>query len=187
MRGRYVDNKISAIDIAANLPVFFYPRPTTSHLGSISEFHNFRPNLTNEFRLAFNRYNDNITVPNFKYPGLDVVPEHPDSDDLNVQIGPNPNGPQATIQTTYQIIDNVSWIKGKHDFKFGFDGRSLIAASTFIQRVRGDYEYNHAGALPAGQGSRRPRRSATSAASRTPATTSRSTSLPTTTGRSPAT
>ncbi len=141
LRGRYVDNKISSINIVANLPVFFYPRPTTSHLGSISEFHNFRPNLTNEIRLAFNRYNDNIQVPDFKYPGLDVFPNIQINDDLNVQIGPNPNGPQATIQTTYQINDNVSWSKGKHDFKFGFDGRSLIAASTFIQRVRGDYEY----------------------------------------------
>jgi len=141
LRGRYVDNKISSIDINANLPVFFFPRPTTSHLGSISEFHNFRPNLTNEIRLAFNRYNDNIQVPDFKYPGLDVFPNIQIRDDLNVQIGPNPNGPQATIQTTYQINDNVSWNKGKHDFKFGFDGRSLISASTFIQRVRGDYEY----------------------------------------------
>ena len=60
-----------------------------------------------------------------------------------MQIGPNPNGPQATIQTTYQINDNVSWTKGRHDFKFGFDGRSLIAASTFIQRVRGDYDYSN--------------------------------------------
>jgi hypothetical protein len=142
LRGRYVDNKISAINIAANLPVFFFPRPTTSHLGSISEFHNFRPNLTNELRLAFNRFNDNIQVPDFKYPGLDVFPNIQIQGDLNVQIGPNPNGPQATIQTTYQINDNVSWTKGRHDFKFGFDGRSLIAASTFIQRVRGDYDYN---------------------------------------------
>jgi len=142
LRGRYVDNKTSAINIAANLPVFFFPRPTTSHLGSISEFHNFRPNLTNEIRLAFNRYNDNIAVPDFKYPGLDVFPNIQIADDLNVQLGPNPNGPQATIQTTYQINDNVSWTKGKHDFKFGFDGRSLIAASTFIQRVRGDYDYS---------------------------------------------
>src|SRR5439155_8382126 len=36
LRGRYIDNKTSAINIAANLPVFFFPRPTTAHLGSIS-------------------------------------------------------------------------------------------------------------------------------------------------------
>ena len=39
------------------------PRPTTAHLASVSEFHNFSPNLTNEFRLAYNRYNDNIGIP----------------------------------------------------------------------------------------------------------------------------
>jgi len=143
VRGRYVDNKTSAINTAANLPVFFFPRPTTSHLASISEFHNFTPSITNELRLAFNRYNDNIAVPDFKYPGLDVFPNIQIQDDLNLQLGPNPNGPQATIQNTYQITDNVNVTKGRHDFKFGFDGRSLIAASTFIQRVRGDYDYNN--------------------------------------------
>src|SRR5437763_4705301 len=61
--------------------------------------------------------------------------------DLNLNIGPDPNGPQATLQTTYQLVDNVSWNKGRHDLKFGFDGRDLIAASTFIQRNRGDYEW----------------------------------------------
>jgi hypothetical protein len=142
LRGRYVDNKTSAINTVANLPVFFFPRPTTAHLVSLSEFHSFRPNLTNELRLAFNRYNDNIAVPDFQFPGLDVFPNIQIQDDLNVQIGPNPNGPQATIQNTYQITDNVSWTKGRHDLKFGFDGRDLIAASTFIQRVRGDYDYS---------------------------------------------
>ena len=143
LRGRYVDNKTSAINTAANLPVFFFGRPTTAHLASISEFHSFRPNVNNELRLAFTRFNDNIAVPDFKYPGLDVFPNIQIQDDLNVQLGPNPNGPQATIQNTYQIIDNVSWVKGRHDLKFGFDGRSNIAASTFIQRVRGDYDYSN--------------------------------------------
>ncbi|MEO8593644.1 MAG: carboxypeptidase regulatory-like domain-containing protein [Candidatus Solibacter sp.] len=142
LRGRYVDNKISSINITANLPIFFFPRPITSHLGSISEFHTFKPNLTNEFRVAFNRYNDNVGMPDFQFPGLDVFPNIQIQDDLNVQIGPNPNAPQAGIQTVYQLNDNVSWNHGRHDFKFGFDGRALNAVSTFIQRVRGDYDYS---------------------------------------------
>jgi len=142
LRGRYIDNKTSAINIAAALPVFYYPRPTTSHLASLSEFHNFRPNLTNELRLAFTRFNDDIAVPGFQFPGLDVFPNVQINDLNSVQIGPNPNGPQATIQNVYQLIDNVSYTKGRHDLKFGFEGRSQIAASTFIQRVRGDYQYS---------------------------------------------
>jgi hypothetical protein len=141
LRSRYVDNKISSINTTANLPIFFFPRPTTQKLFSFSEFHNFRPNLTNELRLAYNRYNDNISIPDFQYPGLDIFPNIQIQNDLNVQIGPNPNAPQATVQNVYQVTDNISWTRGRHDLKFGADWRDLIAASTFIQRVRGDYDY----------------------------------------------
>jgi hypothetical protein len=143
IRGRYVDNKLNGFspNTLSNLPIFFYPRPTTAKLFSFSEFHSFRPNLTNEFRLAYNRYNDDIGIPNFQFPGLDVFPNIQIQNDLNLQLGPYTSAPQATIQNTYQIVDNVAWSKGRHDLKFGFDGRDLISASTFIQRVRGDYDY----------------------------------------------
>jgi hypothetical protein len=144
IRGRYVDNKQNGFSPTAlsNLPTFFYPRPTTSHLLSVSEFHTFRPNLTNEFRLAYNRYNDDIGIPNFQFPGLDVFPNIQIQNDLNVQIGPYTSAPQATIQNTYQMVEVLGWNKGRHDLKFGIEGRDLIAASTFIQRVRGDYDYS---------------------------------------------
>jgi hypothetical protein len=60
-----------------------------------------------------------------------------------LQIGPNAQSPQATIQSTYQFSDNLSRFKSNHDLKFGFDGRALIAEDNFIQRIRGDYEYNN--------------------------------------------
>jgi len=141
LRGRFVSDKTSGLDTNAVLPVFFVPQPITRYLASLSELHNFRPNLYNELRLAFNRRNADTPVPNFTLPGLDQFPQIVIVNDLNLNIGPDPNAPQAGIQTVYQIADNVSWTKGRHDFKFGLDGRDLIAASTFIQRSRGDYEW----------------------------------------------
>ena len=142
LRARYVDNKTASIDTSATLPVFFTSRPTTAHIATFSEFHNFSPSVVNEFRFAYNRYNDNIVVPNFAYPGLDVFPNVGINSDLNLNIGPNGNAPQGTIQGVYQAVDNLSWIHGKHELKFGVDARDQIAASTFIQRLRGDYEYS---------------------------------------------
>ena len=55
LHGRYIDNKTSAIDTLANLPIFYTPQPTTSHVGSFSEFHNFSPSVVNEFRAAYKR------------------------------------------------------------------------------------------------------------------------------------
>jgi hypothetical protein len=145
LRGRYVDNNVSQIDTNANLAIFFATRPTLTKLLSVSEFHTFSPSVTNEFRLAYNRYNDTIPVTDAQFPGLDVFPNIQIQNDLNAQIGPDTNAPQSTVQNTYQLVENLSWTKGRHDLKFGFDGRDLISVSTFIQRVRGDYDYSTMG------------------------------------------
>ena len=60
----------------------------------------------------------------------------------NVQLGPDPNAPQETIQNLYQFVDNVSWVHGKHNIRFGGEFRWIISPQTFTQRVRGDYEWN---------------------------------------------
>ena len=41
---------------------------------TLSEFHTFSPNLTNEFRAGFNRYFSNDPAGNFNFPGLDMFP-----------------------------------------------------------------------------------------------------------------
>ncbi len=61
---------------------------------------------------------------------------------MNSAYGPDPNAPQYTIQNLYQLTDNVTWTKGNHSFKFGFDGWSAISPTKFTQRSRGDYEWS---------------------------------------------
>ncbi len=58
-----------------------------------------------------------------------------------LNIGPDPNAPQTTVQNLYQLVDNVSWVKGKHNLRFGGEFRWIISPQTFTQRVRGDYEW----------------------------------------------
>jgi len=141
LRGRYVSNRLRGIDNNANLPAFYTPQTTDSHLASLAEFHTFSPNITNELRLSYNRFNNPVNAGNFKFPGLDAFPNILIENDLNLQLGPDTNGPQATILNTYQWNDNLNWTKGNHTFKFGYDGRKLIAPQSFVQRSRGDYDY----------------------------------------------
>jgi hypothetical protein len=143
LRGRYVNNKVDLIDNIPNLPAFFSLHPTRYHLFSLAEYHNFSPMVINEFRFGYNRFNDDIPVPTPPYPGLDTFPNIMIDNDLHLQLGPDPNGPQYTILNTYQLNDNISWVKGNHSFKFGFDGRKLIAPQQFTQRARGDYNYTN--------------------------------------------
>jgi len=141
VRGRFIYNKSTSLDNNANLPAFWTSLPQRWYLATLSEIHTFSPTLTNEVRIGFNRFSQYYTSPNISYPGLDVFPNIIFDNDLGLQIGPDPNAPQFTVQNTYQLVDNINWTKGRHSLKFGFDGRNYISPQFFIQRVRGDYNY----------------------------------------------
>jgi len=144
IRGRYIYNLADGPDTAAVLPVFWGTAPNRYHLASISEFHTFTPNLLNEARLGYSRYFGKIDAPYpAEFPGLGTFPNIV-LEDLNfLQIGPDPNAPSGGVQNTYELSDNVSYSKGKHSFKLGFDGRKYISPQYFTQRVRGDYDYTN--------------------------------------------
>jgi hypothetical protein len=142
LRVRFILNRSGFIDTASGLPTFFQTVPANAYLATLTEFHTFSPTVTNEFRLGFNRYYNEYTVGSQKWPGLDQFP-NVDMFDLNAGIGPDPNAPQGGIQNQYQLTDNVSWTKGKHSLKFGFDGWKQISPQDFTQRSRGDYEWSY--------------------------------------------
>ncbi len=142
IRGRYIYNSAVGIDTAATLPAFYLPTPNKYHLVAINYYHTFNPTLTNEFRLGYNRYFNTTPAGNFAFPGLDSFPNITLYSLGGLDIGPDPNAPQFTIQNTYQATDAVTWTRGRHTLKLGLEGRKLIAPESFTQRARGDYEYN---------------------------------------------
>jgi len=144
IRGRYIYNSSVGIDTSANLPVFFTPFPNKFHLVAINEYHTFGPNLTNEFRVGFNRFAQTVSAGNFAYPNLDSFPNLVLNDLNSLQIGPDGNAPQSSNQNTYSASEAITWTKSAHTLKFGFEARKLIAPQTFTQRSRGDYEYTQA-------------------------------------------
>ncbi|HKU73414.1 MAG TPA: carboxypeptidase regulatory-like domain-containing protein, partial [Pyrinomonadaceae bacterium] len=128
------------IDNAANLPVFFIAIPSKQRLFSYTLIHNFSERVINETRGSFRRSSNNFPVPGITFPGLTVFPNII-LDDLGLNIGPDPNAPQFGIENNYQIVNNLTWLRGNHTFKFGGDLRWVISPQSFSQRVRGDYEY----------------------------------------------
>jgi hypothetical protein len=141
LRGRYVYNRSVGIDTTANLPAFYQNVPQKFHLVTINEYHTFNPNTQNEFRIGYNRFTNVTPSGNFSFPGLDSFPNIQLLSLNGLQIGPDPNAPQSTIQNTYQASDSISWTHKAHTLKFGIEGRKLIAPESFVQRARGDYDY----------------------------------------------
>ncbi len=143
LRGRYVFNNVSGPDIAAQLPAFYVNVPTQYRLFTLGYYHTFSPTILNEFRVGFNRYANTTPVGPQTYPGLDAFPNIVLSDlGTGVNIGPDDNAPQFTIQNFYGVNDNFTWTKGRHTLKIGAEYREYISPQNFTQRARGDYEYN---------------------------------------------
>ncbi len=142
-RGRFTYNRLRAIDNAATLPVFFFLNPTDGRLFSYTFLHTFTPKLTYEMRTSYRRFVNDISIPDTKFPiaGFDAFPNI-GLKDLGIDIGPNPNGPQFNTENNYQLINNFSYLAGNHSLKFGADIRKSISPQTFVQRERGDYQYN---------------------------------------------
>ena len=127
----------------AGLPIFNEPVPNKQRLFSYTLIHSFTSNLTNETRLAYRRTDASFPVTTqFTFPGLDTTFPNINLSDLGVNIGPNGNYPQTGIENNYQVVNNVTWLKGNHSFKFGGDFRQVISPQTFTQRARGDYDYS---------------------------------------------
>ena len=143
IRGRYIYNRQNLLDNVAQLGTFFVPFNNTFHLGTIGYYHTFTPTITNEFRIAFNRFAFNLAAGNFNFPGLDQFPNITLEDlGTGLNIGPDPNAPQSTVQNLYGFINNISIIRGGHTLKFGGEYHWYISPQSFTQRSRGDYEYN---------------------------------------------
>jgi hypothetical protein len=140
-RLRYIYFKQDAPDTAPNLPIFYGTSPVRSHVIALSEYHTFSPTLTNELRIGFNRYDNNLPSPSFSFPGLDTFPSF-NFADLQLQLGPDVNAPQYTIQNTYQLVDNAVWQKGRHDLRAGVEARKVISPQSFVQRSHGEYDYS---------------------------------------------
>lgn len=100
----------------------------------ISDTHVFRPNLVNDFRIGFSRF-DLFAVPKdmqiasaqeLGIPGVsESVP--PFSGGLPAMrptgfafLGANTPIPSISRNTNYQITENMTWIKSRHSLKFGF-------------------------------------------------------------------
>src|SRR6266481_5287571 len=124
--GGTLASSISATDL--NFP---YDLPVRGRFFSVNETHLFSPTLVNDFRFGFVRINNSlINIPPAGVTADAVGIDRPTNNITNsiykftlgssgFQIGPTPPANQAQTQNNYNFVETLSWVKGKHTFRFG--------------------------------------------------------------------
>jgi outer membrane receptor protein involved in Fe transport len=94
--------------------------------------------MVNDARIAYRGITENYPIKDANvsnFPNLVVT-------ELNLNLGPNQVLPQgAPVNSSYQIADALSWMRGAHTFKFGGEMRRQIFSQRFLQFARGYYDY----------------------------------------------
>jgi hypothetical protein len=62
-------------------------------------------------------------------------------------IGPATNLPQGRVGKVYQLAENLSWSRGKHNFIFGGEYKHLSEISPFLPNFNGAFGFNSAARL----------------------------------------
>jgi hypothetical protein len=128
---------------AGSLPVpqFNSNRGFDTRRVTISDVWTMSSRHVNELRLGYNRSVSSAPVDLPSAPGASDVFGNYSIADLSLNIGPQSNFPQTSFNNVYQIQDNFTWIRGRHNIKFGAEARSIIAAGDFLPRARGDFQW----------------------------------------------
>jgi hypothetical protein len=126
LSGRYLYQYETYRNFTGNLPGFYSNKGLRYQNALIDDTHTFRPNLLNEFRVAYLRY------LNQEYPGtnqsyadvgvnLSLIPPFFPSLSVSGWFSPSVRRPQREPSNTFQYADTVTYIRNKHMLKFGGD------------------------------------------------------------------
>ncbi len=123
-------------------------------LASATYIHTFNQNLLNDFRAGFNRVFANSQPlapagdagPQFglkNLPGNFAFGLPPINVSGYSKLGTSEWRPQYQTSQVYQFLDSLSYLRGEHSFKFGFEFKRIINNFLDIQSPNGQININN--------------------------------------------
>src|SRR5271170_7296173 len=140
------------------LPNYDTETPTRVQMVALSYVTTISPTLTLEFRLGWNRFAEGFFPEDHSFNpttiGLDNVSESSNGtlDPYNfglptitvspfAQLGADKGDPRQRVDTNWHMVQNVSWKRGKHDIKFGYEFRRTSVSQIFNRTARGTLDF----------------------------------------------
>jgi len=130
--------------------------------------HVFNSNVLNELRFGYTRFNfaavepqTPITPSSYGFSGINVqstagaglpviTVSGTGEGQTSFTLGFSANGPQPRLDQTYQLDDNFSYVMGRHNLKFGYDGRRFHVTNPFFFNNDGNFGFGGSGVFTSG-------------------------------------
>lgn len=124
-------------------------RTSRNQYVTLEQKHIFSPTLLNEVRVAYNRsHGETVDFENLPVdPSLYFMPERGAMGQLTCRCGLSGLGsssfnPRHRTLNTFQYIDNLAWIRGKHSMRMGVSWRRFQYNLTSQSSVTGSFLYS---------------------------------------------
>jgi hypothetical protein len=138
-------------NFAANVPGFPATSAFRNYFSNIAYTRIFSPNLLNEARLTVER-TDNpslkaaVNLPAPSRLGVGITPDLAVGPpnllfDSGLEIGFSTIGPQRLTDNTFTYADTLTWLRGKHNFKFGGGLSAFQNNTVFAFTVDGQFQF----------------------------------------------
>jgi len=120
---------------------FAGPNPVRGHSLVVSDIRTFRPNLIADFRFGYTRFSSVLTPTNLTNPVWKEIPGRDTSDPYQPSapiispagyagLGNSRSNPLIRHENMAEYIANLTWQRGKHNWKFGGDIRRRLISET---------------------------------------------------------
>jgi hypothetical protein len=142
----------------SRLPQFAQTSPTRTQVVSISLLSSLSSSRLNEIRFGYSRYRTSFSSldanfdPSTLGPNFDLgtgklgLPEFDFSVPQLENLGAiGFSVPRGRTSETYQILDNYTWVTGKHSFKFGGEYRRAAVNNFNDNLERGIFDFSPSG------------------------------------------
>src|SRR3984885_2698851 len=148
--------------LGSTLPGFGETDPEATKEYTAQWSHTFSPTTLNEFRASWYRLNYQAVTPanpalpssygfsgiNSQFPSVASMPLVSLNGYFN--LGGSPDGPQPSIDNTYEMTESLSKVVGSHTLKFGFDWRRYEVNDSFDALNNGEFAFNGTGVYSTG-------------------------------------
>ena len=138
-RFRYYRYDFSSAD-GVLVPLFASDTSQQQRSFSANWIGNLSSTMVNDFRFGYIKsatlFNQLHDQSQFNFPILDL-------DAFGIALGPADQ--QTDTKKTFQYYDSLTWIAGKHAFKFGAEYINRPNQIFFLPRHAGEYEYSDLG------------------------------------------